>query len=158
MTVFKRVALGVCAVAALASPAAAHQPPFVPPAGWVLAPRPAGFVGKWVKPGDAVYQQNISVLGHAFTGSLDDFYAVAIKQLKAEFPGGDIAVSQDATVCGSTPAKYVSYGLSTSEGPMIVEQMITVENGAAYVVTYARLASQDSDHAARQSMTTICGV
>jgi hypothetical protein len=48
--------------------------------------------------------------------------------------------------------------VSTSAGPLIVEQIMTVEKAVAYVVTYVRLASQPSDAAARQSMTTICGI
>ncbi len=158
MRFFKRAVFGLCGALALAVPALPHQAPYVPPSGWVLAPAPAGFVGKWVKPGDDTYRQNVSIVGHRFTGSLDDFYTIAIQQLRKEFPGGNIAVNEDTTVCVDNPAKYVSYALNTNDGAMIIEQIITVENGAAYILTYARLASQESDHAARQSMTTLCGV
>jgi hypothetical protein len=158
MEIVKRSAIALCAAIALAAPAASQQAPFLPPKGWVLAPAPHEFIGKWIKPGSDAYHQNVSVLGHKFGGSLDDFYSIAISQLKEKFPGGNIAVSQDTTVCGDHPAKYVSYGLNSADGPMIIEQMDTVENGAAYIVTYARLATQDSDQAARDSMTTICGV
>jgi hypothetical protein len=158
MEIFKRSAIVLCATIALAAPAASQQAPFLPPKGWVLAPAPHEFIGKWIKPGSDSYHQNVSVLGHKFGGSLDDFYSIAIGQLKEKFPGGAIAVSQDTTVCGDHPAKYVSYGLNSADGPMIIEQIDTVENGAAYVVTYARLATQDSDPAARDSMTSICGV
>ena len=158
MEILRRSAIALCAAIAFAAPAASQQAPFLPPKGWVFSPPPAGFIGKWVKPGSDAYKQNVSVLGHKFGGSLEDFYSIAIGQLKEKFPGGSIAVSQDATVCGDHPAKYVSYGLDSALGPMIIEQMDTVENGAAYIVTYARLATQDSDPAARDAMTTICGV
>ncbi|HLJ83338.1 MAG TPA: hypothetical protein VKT51_04060 [Candidatus Eremiobacteraceae bacterium] len=158
MEMFRRSAIALCFTIALAAPAASHQAPFLPPKGWVFAAPPAGFIGKWIKPGSDAYKQNVSVLGHKFDGSLADFHAIAIGQLREKFPGGTIAVNQDTTVCGDHPAKYVSYGLNSDIGPMIIEQIETVENGAAYIVTYARLATQDSDPAARDSLTTICGV
>jgi len=140
------------------SPASAQGLPFKPPKGWVGVAVPAGLIGKWVKPGSETFHQSVSVYGHAFHGTLADYYVVDLRSLKAHYPGGDIAVSEDTTVCSGHPAKYVSYGLSTSAGPLIVEQVMTVENAVAYVVTYVRLASQSSDPVARQSMTTICGL
>jgi hypothetical protein len=147
-----------CAMLAPLSQAGAQGLPFKPPKGWTPVQVPAGLIGKWVKPGSDDFHQNMSVYGHPFQGTLDDYYSIDIRSLKSHYPGGDIAVSQDTTVCGDHPAKYVSYGLSTTAGPLIVEQIMTVEQAVAYVVTYVRLASQPSDSAARQSMTTICGI
>lgn len=145
-------------IAAPLIPASADGLPFKPPKGWVPVHVPAGLIGKWVEPGDAGFHQSVSVYAHAFSGTLADYYVVDLKSLKAHYPGGDIAVSQDTTVCNDHPAKYVSYGLDTSAGALIVEQIMTVERSAAYVVTYVRLASQSSEPAARESMTTICGI
>jgi hypothetical protein len=147
-----------CAMLAPLSQAGAQGLPFKPPKGWTPVQVPAALIGKWVKPGSDDFHQNISVYGHPFQGTLDDYYSIDIRSLKSHYPGGDIAVSQDTTVCGGRPAKYVSYGLSTTAGPLIVEQIMTIEQAVAYVVTYVRLASQTSDPAARQSMTTICGI
>ena len=138
--------------------ASADGLPFKPPKGWVSVQVPAGLIGKWVEPGDAGFHQSVSVYGHAFSGTLDEYYTIDLKSLKAHYPGGDLAVSQDTTVCSDHPAKYVSYGLDTSAGALIVEQIMTVERSAAYVVTYVRLASQSPEPAARDSMTTICGI
>jgi hypothetical protein len=138
--------------------ASADGLPFKPPKGWVSVQVPAGLIGKWVEPGDAGFHQSVSVYGHAFSGTLADYYVIDLKSLKAHYPGGDLAVSQDTTVCSDHPAKYVSYGLDTSAGALIVEQIMTVERSAAYVVTYVRLASQSPESAARDSMTTICGI
>jgi hypothetical protein len=151
-------AFAACAMLAPLSSASAQGWPFKPPKGWVGVTVPASLLGKWVKPGNETFHQSVSVYGHAFHGTLADYYVIDVRSLKAHYPGGDIAVSQDTTVCGGHSAKYVSYGLSTSAGPLIVEQVMTVENAVAYVVTYVRLASQSSDSAARQSMTTICGI
>jgi hypothetical protein len=147
-----------CAMLAPLSQAGAQGLPFKPPTGWVPVHVPAGFIGKWIQPGSEDFHQNVSVYAHPFQGTLDDYYAVDLHSLKSHYPGGEIAVSQDTTVCGNHPAKYVSYGLSTTAGPLIVEQIMTVEQAVAYVVTYVRLASQSSDPVARQSMTTICGI
>jgi len=148
-----------CAVLAPTAPAAAQQLPFTPPKGWTQQEPPAGFLGLWVKPaGDNSYAQTINVYGHSFDGSLSDFYAFSIRALKKRFPGGDVAVSQDTTVCGGRAAKYISYAVNTNAGPMIVEQIMTVSKGNAYFVTYIRLAGQESDANARHSMTTICGI
>jgi hypothetical protein len=138
--------------------ASADGLPFKPPKGWVSVQVPAGLIGKWVEPGDAGFHQSVSVYGHAFSGTLADYYVIDLKSLKAHYPGGDLAVSQDTTVCTDHPAKYLSYGLDTSAGALIVEQIMTVERSAAYVVTYVRLANQSSEPAARESMTTICGI
>jgi hypothetical protein len=147
-----------CAMLAPLSQAGAQALPFKPPKGWTPVRVPAELIGKWIKPGSDDFHQNISVYAHPFQGTLDDYYSIDIRSLKSHYPGGDIAVSQDTTVCGDHPAKYVSYGLNTTAGPLIVEQIMTVEQSIAYVVTYVRLASQTSDSAARQSMTTICGI
>jgi hypothetical protein len=146
------------AIMAPHSQASADGLPFKPPKGWVSVQVPAGLIGKWVEPGDAGFHQSVSVYGHAFSGTLADYYVIDLKSLKAHYPGGDLAVSEDTTVCSDHPAKYVSYGLDTSAGALIVEQIMTVERSAAYVVTYVRLASQSSEPAARESMTTICGI
>jgi len=138
--------------------ASADGLPFKPPVGWVSVKVPAGLIGKWVEPGDADFHQSVSVYGHAFSGTLAEYYVIDVKSLKSHYPGGDLAVSQDTTVCGDHPAKYLSYGLDTSAGSLIVEQVMTVERSVAYVVTYVRLASQTSELAARDSMTTICGI
>lgn len=143
---------------ALQMPASAGGYPFKPPVGWVSVKVPTGLIGKWVEPGDADFHQSVSVYGHAFSGTLAEYYVIDVKSLKAHYPGGDLAVSQDTTVCGDHPAKYLSYGLDTTAGSLIVEQIMTVEHSAAYVVTYVRLASQSSEAAARDSMTTICGI
>src|ERR1700682_219658 len=147
-----------CAMLAPLSQAGAQGLPFKPPKGWVPVQVPAGFIGKWIKPGSDDFHQNVSVYGHPFQGTLDDYYAVDLRSLKSHYPGGEIAVSQDTTVCGDHPAKYVSYGLSSTAGPLIIEQVMTVERAVPYVVTSVRLASQSSDSVARQSMTTICGI
>jgi hypothetical protein len=157
----RRALIALAAAFAMLAPlsaASAQGLPFKPPKGWVPVQVPAGFIGKWIKPGSNDFHQNVSVYGHPFQGTLDDYYAVDIHSLKSHYPGGEIAVSQDTTVCGDHPAKYVSYGLSTTAGPLIVEQIMTVERAVAYVVTYVRLANQSSDPVARQSMTTICGI
>jgi hypothetical protein len=147
-----------CAMFAPLSPATAQGLPFKPPKDWIPVQVPAGFIGKWVQPGSDDFHQNVSVYGHPFQGTLDDYYAIDLHSLKSHYPGGEIAVSQDTTVCGDHPAKYVSYGLNSNAGPLIIEQIMTVEQAVAYVVTYVRLADQSSDPAARQSMTTICGI
>src|ERR1700681_1105133 len=166
MMLFQRLSLkrtmialaATCAVFAPLSPAAAQGLPFKPPKGWVPVHAPAGIIGKWIKPGSDDFHQSVNVYGHPYQGTLDDYYVINLRSLKAHYPGGEIAVSQDTTVCGDPPAKYVSYGLSTNTGPLIVEQIMTVEKSVAYVVTYVRLASQASDAAARHAMTTICGI
>jgi hypothetical protein len=150
--------VAACAMLAPLSQAGAQGLPFKPPKGWLPVQVPAGLIGKWIKPGRDDFHQNVSVYGHPFHGTLDDYYSIDVRSLKSHYPGGEIAVSQDTTVCGNHSAKYVSYGLSTTAGPLIVEQIMTVEQAVAYVVTYVRLSSQQSDPAARQSMTTICGI
>ena len=131
---------------------------FNPPKGWVEVAVPKGLIGKWVQPGTDTFHQNMSVYAHKYSGTLAQYYTIDIKSLKTNYPGGDLAVSQDTTVCGYHAAKYISYGLDTSAGALIIEQIITVQNSVAYVVTYVRLASEVSDPAARHSMTTMCGI
>ena len=147
-----------CAMLAPLSSASSQELPFKPPKSWVPVQAPAGLIGKWVKPGNDEFHQSVSVYAHAYSGTLAQYYVIDVKSLKAHYPGGDLAVSQDTTVCGDHPAKYLSYGLDTSAGPLIVEQIVSVQKAVAYVVTYVRLAGQPSDPVARQSMTTICGI
>ena len=157
----RRIVIGVvaaCAILAPLSSVKAHDLPFTPPKGWVAVTAPGNLIGKWVKPGSDTFHQNMSVYAHKYSGSLAEYYVIDVRSLKTNYPGGDLAVSEDTTVCSSHPAKYVSYGLSTNAGPLIVEQIMTVQNSVAYVVTYVRLASQASDPAARHAMTTICGI
>ncbi|HKW44101.1 MAG TPA: hypothetical protein VJN22_00505 [Candidatus Eremiobacteraceae bacterium] len=151
-------AAAACVVLAPLSTVSAQGLPFKPPKGWVPVKVPASLIGKWVNPGNDEFHQSVSVYAHTYHGTLSDYYAIDVSSLKSHYPGGDIAVSQDTTVCGGHPAKYVSYGLNTSAGPLIVEQVMSVQKDVAYVVTYVRLASQNSDPAARQSLTTICGI
>ncbi|HEY5093704.1 MAG TPA: hypothetical protein VII69_01150 [Candidatus Eremiobacteraceae bacterium] len=157
---FRRTITALAATCAMLAPfsAGAQDLPFKPPKGWVEVAVPKGLIGKWVQPGTDTFHQNLSVYAHTYSGTLAQYYAIDIKSLKSHYPGGDLAVSQDTTVCGYHAAKYISYGLDTSAGALIIEQMITVNNSVAYVVTYVRLASEASDPAARQSMTTMCGI
>jgi len=157
---FRRAIIALAATYAILAPlaAGAQDAPFNPPKGWVEVAVPKGLIGKWVQPGTDTFHQNMSVYAHKYDGTLAQYYAIDVKSLRANYPGGDLAVSQDTTVCGYHAAKYISYGLNTSAGPLIIEQMITVNNSVAYVVTYVRLASEASDPAARHSMTTMCGI
>lgn len=157
---FKRTLIALAATCATLAPlaAGAQTVPFNPPKGWVEVAVPKGLIGKWVQPGTDTFHQNMSVYAHKYDGTLAQYYAIDIKSLKTNYPGGDLAVSQDTTVCGYHAAKYISYGLDTSAGALIIEQIITVQNAVAYVVTYVRLASEASDPAARHSMTTMCGI
>jgi hypothetical protein len=147
-----------CAMMAPLSSANAQDLPFLPPKGWVSVKVPTGLIGKWVKPGVDTFHQNMSVYAHKYDGTLTQYYVIDVHSLEKNYPGGDLAVSEDTTVCSNHAAKYVSYGLNTNAGPLIVEQIMTVQKSIAYVVTYVRLASETSDPAARHAMTTMCGI
>src|SRR5476649_1941678 len=153
----RRTIIALAATCAVLAPlaAGAQDVPFNPPKGWVEVAVPKGLIGKWVQPGTDTFHQNMSVYAHKYSGTLVQYYTIDIKSLKTNYPGGDLAASQDTTVCGYQAAKYISYGLDTSAGELIIEQIITVQNSVAYVVTYVRLASEVSDPAARHSMTTM---
>jgi len=157
----KRTVVAVAAACAMLAPLSAVKAqdlPFIPPKGWVSVKVPPGLIGKWVQPGVDTFHQNMSVYAHKYSGTLAEYYVIDVHSLKTNYPGGDLAVSQDTTVCGDHAAKYVSYGLNTNAGPLIVEQVMTVQKSIAYVVTYVRLAGERSDPVARQAMTTMCGI
>src|SRR5580700_7068331 len=72
-----------CAMLAPLSQAGAQGLPFKPPKGWTPVQVPAALIGKWVKPGSDDFHQNISVYGHPFQGTLDDYYSIDIRSLKS---------------------------------------------------------------------------
>lgn len=126
---------------------------YQPPAGWHRTQFLARGLGVWIHPGD---DQSISVQATNFTGSLAEFTHIQLIQI-GELPGAKVGAAQQATVCGSHPATYLTYGVVANGKSLIYEQMLAIWAGVAYLATYARTQNQRSLYEARASLTTLCG-
>jgi len=131
---------------------------FVGPPGWTFTKGSATTAGTWTRPGDSGYSENIVVLIKENVGTLDVLldaemsYARGLPYIAAT----DAPV--DATVCGSHPAKYITYTYEGSDGtPLTTEDILAVFGTTAYSVRYTKSITQYADTAAERAMTTLCG-
>lgn len=147
----------VCAVGAGLQSAHADGYAFMPPAGWKTVAKPGHGIGMWVHNDSESFHQNISVIAERARGSLDQYTANGIQSIKAILPDVQFGPVQRTTVCGGHPATYLTYAATLRGRRLIYEQTATIWSTTAYVATYARLNTQPSLSAARNSLTSLCG-
>ena len=80
-----------------------------------------------------------------------------VAHIKSQHPDAEVSKIQRTTVCGGHPAAYLAYTATVKGEPLIAEQMLTLYGTTAYAATYTRAQNQASIHAARSSLTTLCG-
>jgi hypothetical protein len=114
-------------------------------------------LGSWLRPGDTDYSQNIIVEAKNGMGSLDTLFKAEVAYI-ASLPDRFGYAPTDTTVCGSHPAKYMSYTYTSSTGlPVTSEVVIAVFGTTGYSARYSKSISQYADAAAERSLTTLCG-
>ena len=134
---------------------AAHV--FAAPYGWNRVQATTLGLGVWVHPGDKGYTQNISARADEFDGTLDALVKKVVAHVKSQHPDAKIGLIQSTTVCGGHPAVYLTYDDTVKGEPLIAEAMLTLYGTTAYAATYTRAATESPLHAARNSLTTLCG-
>ncbi|MBV8340267.1 MAG: hypothetical protein JO343_10000 [Candidatus Eremiobacteraeota bacterium] len=131
---------------------------FAAPYGWNRVQATTLGLGTWVHPGDTGYTQSINARAtDHFTGTLDDLAKKVVAQVKTRDPKAKVGLIERTTVCGGHPAVYLNYAANDKGHPILAEQMLTVYGSTAYAATYIRGANESSIHAARASLTTLCG-
>ncbi len=132
-------------------------PVFVGPAGWVHVQGSSDGLATWQGPGNSDYYQNIVVEEKAGYPSLDALYTAEFRYISGlsdvfGYP------PTDTTLCGTHPAKYLSYTYSSPSGlPVSAEVMIAVFGTTAYCARCSKSISQYDNTAAEQLLTTLCG-
>jgi hypothetical protein len=130
---------------------------FAAPYGWNRIQATTLGLGIWLHPGDTGYTQNISARADHFNGTLDELAKKMAAHIQSQHPEAKIGLIQRTTVCGGHPAVYLTYTTVDKGHPLLSEQMLTLYGNTAYAATYTRATSQASIHAARSSLTTLCG-
>jgi len=80
-----------------------------------------------------------------------------VAHIQSQHPEAKVGLIQRTTVCGGHPAAYMTYTTVDKGHPLLSEQMLTLYGNTAYAATYTRATSQAPIHAARASLTTLCG-
>lgn len=130
---------------------------FAAPYGWNRIQATTLGLGIWLHPGDSGYTQNISARADHFNGTLQELAKKMVAHVESQNPSAKIGLLQRASVCGGHPAIYVTYETVDKGHPVISEQMLTLYGTTAYAATYTRAVNEPSIHAARSSLTTLCG-
>ena len=131
---------------------------FAAPYGWNRVQATTLGLGTWVHPGDVGYTQSINARAtDHFNGTLDALAKKVVEQVKSQHADAKVGLIERTTVCGGHPAVYLTYATVDKGHPILAEQMLTLYGSTAYAATYVRAASESSIHAARASLTTLCG-
>lgn len=138
-------------------PASVAAPAFVAPAGWRHVQGQGNGLGVWLHPGDTGYSQNIAVEAKDGFASLDALFQAEVAYIRG-LPDVVGYTPTDTTVCGSHPAKYMSFTYTSSTGlPVTSEVVIAVFGKTGYSARYNKSISQNADPAAERSLSTLCG-
>lgn len=132
--------------------------PFTPPAGWVQLPQSAVGVrvsNVWQGPKTASgAKSTFSAVAFPFPATLDVLASSQSNAAAASKVLKPISTSA-LTLCG-TPARSVVTRVSAGAASGIMQRIVTVKNGYAYMLMYSRPGGTSADPAVLQAMRGFC--
>ncbi len=130
---------------------------FAAPYGWNRIEATTLGLGTWLHPGDTGYTQKITARADHFNGTLDELAQKMVTSIKSQHKDAKLGRIQSTTVCSGHPAIYLAFQATDKGVPVMYEQMLTLYSNTAYAATYSRATAEQAIHAARTSLTTLCG-